>query len=259
MFYSLSPPWFFSLCFLDSILASGLGKCCGSVCCGALIKRDIIKYSIYKSNKFLSNSVLTLTQWKWYSVTWMGLFNQAFFRHLINSNSLFLRKNCLKILLIIVEVSWLAFGGYWWWLVLLMCFWFCQIISVSGFFKCQMRYSAFLDQVELSISRTRKYIVAGSLSLFLAGNSDVSCCSPWNVHMETADIIKKMPIHLLFWHWLGGWGPFWTPPAIHWSGRLWCVYVCVRVSTECTTPHKQVGFSATDIKLRSLITHYRLH
>lgn len=43
----------------------------------------------------------------------------------------------------------------------------------------QMANETFsIDQVELTISCTRKYIVAGSLSFFLAGNSDVSCCSP---------------------------------------------------------------------------------
>lgn len=52
------------------------------------------------------------------------------------------------------------------------------------------------------------------------------------------------------------WGAF--EPHLQFFGLADCD-VCVCVCGPSASPHKQVGFPATDIEFPSLITHYRLH
>lgn len=74
------------------------------------------------------------------------------------------------------------------------------------------------------------------LSVYLAGNSVISCCPSWKAHKERADVIKKC----LSTCCSGTGGPFEPHLQFFWSGRLQCGCMCVRGPS--VSPPKQVGF-----------------
>lgn len=73
-----------------------------------------------------------------------------------------------------------------------------------------------------------------SPSVYLAGNSVISCCPPWKAHKERADVIKKC----LSTCCSGTGGPFEPHLQFFWSGRL----RFGSMHGPSVSPHKQVGF-----------------